>query len=94
MPDQKRPFDAVLIRGGRSDEVFDQEAAIETVPEPEPYNVYAESARMTRMALWNIRQTKAVQQAQAFLTYGDLTSAQQTILEAQSCFERRYGATQ
>lgn len=97
MSDPKRPFDAVLIQGGCDrDEVFDQEAItetpLETEPEPAAYNIYEVTSQMTRKILWGQKQRAAVDQAAAYLSYGDTDSALETIKGFEGFFTHKYGA--
>ena len=88
MSDQPRTLR--LVQG--ADEVFDQETVLETVPDPEPYNVYAVTSQMTRKLLWGQKQRAALDQAAAYLTYGDTDSAVGTITGFEAFFTHKYGA--
>ena len=58
-----------------------------------PKDAYAAVSTMARKAQYQVLSNKAIKQASAYLTYGDIVSAMVTLNEFHRDFIRRYGMT-
>lgn len=80
---------------GEAERLYEQKKECELFvlpPNPAKFpNMYERAADANRQALWNLEGRRVVSQASAFLTYGMVESAMQTLTEFTMNFERQYG---